>query len=372
MQAAACAAVIFMSVTQCSTEICRSLLLTAALIAMAACSARAEVSIGAGARFTGDEWGYGQEQYDLELAHDTETSGQRLALSWFRYALREELEGIFAFEGNEPAAELGAHVLEGRWWLGASAGLQGTLDFEGVIAEAIVAHAIPIGETTLTPRIELAREPLSLHALPLSLGLHSHRVQGALGWRASGVIAEGGVRLDFWEGDTIENRVRNTARDVIADNRITTGYAYVLSDGGGWLDAGVAGKIASAARNTLLPTRLVPVRRYTWYPASAPPFVWETSLALRVHGDLVETLHAELKLSLPLVSQELRQWGEEQVVSWGTAPYEGTLELEWLVFAETSVQLVATLFVKPWESWDAIGDGAYRQGSVRVAVEQRI
>ena len=39
---------------------------------------------------------------------------------------------------------------------------------------------------------------------------------------------------------------------------------------------------------------------------------------------------------------------------------------------QTSLELQAKLFVKPWRSWDALGDGAYRQGSVRVTLVQRI
>jgi hypothetical protein len=344
------------------------------LIAGAAGSARAEISIAGSAAFAGDEWGYGNETYALDLAHETETAGQELGLRWHRYALADDLHGILPFEGHEPAARLGAHVLHELWWLSASAGLQGTLDFDGVTAELIVARAFEASSaSTLTPRVELAREPLALNPLPLSLGLHSHRALAALALRVKDVLlAEGGLRADFWEGDTIEGRTRNSARDRIEPNRITTGYAYVLSDAEGWFDAGLAGKIASAAENTLLVTQLQPERRYGWYPASAPPFAWETSLILRAAGALAGPLHGSLQLQLPLLSQETRQWDALQATAWGTAPYEAKLELEWFFLSATSLQLAAAIFIKPWADWDALGSGAYRYASLQLGVEQRI
>jgi hypothetical protein len=321
----------------------------------------------------GDEWGYRQEQYGVDVAHEAETAGQSLALRFHRYALSEELEGIFPFSGNELAARANAHVLLGLWWLSASAGLQGTFDFEGVTGELIIARAIAVGErNTLTPRIELGREPLSLTPLPMSLGLHSHRAQAALMWRTEDVVAEAGARFDFWEGDVVEGRVRNSARDRIEPNRITTGYAYLLSDSDGWLDAGLSAKVTAAEHNTLLATQLAPERRYTWYPASAPVFAWETSAVLQAHGPIGDALELALKLSLPMLSQETRQWESVRSTSWGSAPYEGQLDVAWHVLSETSLQLQAKLFIKPWESWDAIGDGAYRHASVRVTLEQRI
>jgi hypothetical protein len=75
---------------------------------------------------------------------------------------------------------------------------------------------------------------------------------------------------------------------------------------------------------------------------------------------------------VPLLSQETRQWDSLQVTSWGTAPYEAELNVEWSFLETTSLQLMAKLFIKPWQSWDAVSDEAYRQASVRVAVEQRI
>jgi hypothetical protein len=119
-------------------------------------------------------------------------------------------------------------------------------------------------------------------------------------------------------------------------------------------------------------TQLVPERRYTWYPASAPVMAWETSAIVRLHGAVGEALEAKLQLGLPLLSRETRQWDSVRISSWGTAPYEAELAIAWSVLERTSLELQAKLFIKPWESWDALGSGAYRQGSVRVALEQRI
>lgn len=342
-------------------------------LALCALPARAEVSI-AGSGFVGaDEWGYWHEEYGIDLTHEAESSGQRIALRFYRYALRDELEGVLPFSGHEPAARAGAHALiDDALWIGASAGLQGTADFEGAIGELIAAYAVPAGGHVLTPRVELAREPLALSPLPLSLGLHSHRAQGALAWKTEGVVAEAGARVDLWEGDTVPGRARNSARDRIEPNRITTGYAYVMTDSEGWLDAGVAAKVGAAQRNTLLPTQLAPERRYTWYPANAPPLAWETSAIVRVQSKRGEPVEVTLQLGLPLVSRETREWEGVRVASWGTAPYEAALEAAWHALEDTSVQLQAKLFIKPWESWDAIGDGAYRYASVRVALEHRI
>jgi len=355
-----------------SSAILLRLLSVVGVVAACPSSGRAEVSIAGSALLAGDEWGYRQEQYGVELERTTETSGQSLALRFHRYALHAPLEGIYAFSGNEPAARLGAHVLDGLWWISAAAGLQGTLDFEGATGELIVARAVPAGDHTFTPRLELAREPLSLSPLPMSLGLHSHRAQAALMWRTKSVVAEAGARVDFWEGDTVLGRVRNSARDRISANRIATGYAYFITDSESWLDGGLSAKVASAEHNTLLATQLVPERRYTWYPASAPVFVWETSAIIRLHAALGESIDTKLQLGLPLLSQETRQWDAVRVTSWGTAPYEAELDVEWHVLADTSLQLQGKVFIKPWESWDALGDGAYRQGSVRIALEQRI
>jgi len=343
-------------------------------LALWAAPAHAEVSV-AGSGFLGaDEWGYWHEQYGIDLAHAGETSGQKLALSFHRYALHDELEGVLPFTGHEPAARLSAYaLLDDALWLGAGAGLQGTLDVDGVTGELVAAYAIAAGEQhTLTPRVELAREPLAASPLPLSLGLHSHRVQAALGWKSDGFIAEGGARIDLWEGDTVPGRARNSARDRIEPNRILTGYAYALTDSEGWLDAGLAGKVSAAEHNTLLPTQLAPERRYTWYPASAPPLAWETSAIVRVQSKRGEPVEVKLQLGLPLVSREVREWEGVRVASWGTAPYEAAFDLAWQALEDTRLELQAKLFIKPWESWDAIGDGAYRHASVRVALEHRI
>src|SRR5688500_16225924 len=95
--------------------------------------ARAEVSVAASGFLGADEWGYWHEEYGLDLAHEAETSGQLLALRFHRYALHDGLEGVLPFSGHEPAARLRAHALfDDALWLLAGAGLQGTLDFEGV------------------------------------------------------------------------------------------------------------------------------------------------------------------------------------------------------------------------------------------------
>jgi hypothetical protein len=346
---------------------------TAFALGLCALPARAELSITGSGFLGADEWGYRQEEYGLDLAHEAETSGQLLALRFYRYALDDELEGVLPFSGHEPAARLRAHaLLDDALWLLAGTGLQGTLDFDGLTGELIAAYAIAAGDHVLTPRIELAREPLAASPLPLSLGLHSHRVQGALAWKSAGLVAEGGARIDLWEGDTVPDRARNSARDRIQPNRITTGYGYVITESESWLDAGLAAKVSAAERNTLLPTQLVPERRYTWYPASVPPLAFETSAIVRVQSKRDEPLEVKLQLGLPLVSRELREWEGVRVASWGTAPYEAAFDAKWRARGDTSLLLQAKLFIKPWESWDAIGDGAYRYASVRVALEHRI
>jgi hypothetical protein len=160
-------------------------------------SARAEVVLSGGAQLSGDNEGYRWDRYQLKLEHLDDSGGLRLALRWHTYSLRDEFAGVLPFEGQEPAYELGGHLLLGHWWLAAAAGIQGTYDLDGATAKLVVARAIPVGEHTFTPRVELARMPLSETALPLSLGLLTHRLDGVLAWRTKDWTAEGGVRLDF-------------------------------------------------------------------------------------------------------------------------------------------------------------------------------
>jgi hypothetical protein len=331
------------------------------------------LALSAGASLAGDDLHYRWDRYELGLRRETDTTGQRLLLRFHTYSLDEELAGVLPFEGNEPAVELGGHVLLGDvWWLGAAAGLQGSADLEGAVGELIAARAFATsGAGTFTPRLELAREPLAGTALPLSLGLTSYRGVAALAWRATGWTAEGGVRGELSEHDTVPGRARNPERDEIDATRVITIYGYTLTDSEHWFDAGLSARAAWSSHNTLLATQLSP-RAYTWYPASAPPFLWETALILRAGGAVLPSLDAALQLQVPALSQETRQWETLRRTYWGTAPLEAKLEASWRMFSATTLRFQAQLFAEPWERWEVFGAQAYHMVSLHLSLEQRI
>jgi hypothetical protein len=336
-------------------------------------AARCESWLSAGANLAGDDQRYRWDDYQLGFRRESDADGQRVALRFHTYSLEQPYAGIAPFDGSEPAVELGGHVLlDEVLWLGLSLGLQGSADLDGVVGELVAGRAFATGWGTFTPRVELAREPLTRTALPLSLGLHDHRAEGVLAWRTTGWTAEGGVRGDFWEGDTVPGRVQNAALDTIPETRVITVHAYLLSDREHWLEAGVSAKAAWSSRTTLLPTAIAPVRLYTWYPASAPPALWETALIVRAEGALAEPLHASLQVQLPALSQETRQWETVRQTDWGTGPFEARLALNWLMFPSTSLQFGAMLFAKPWRRWDVLSAGAYRMIAAGLTLEQRI
>jgi hypothetical protein len=332
----------------------------------------AESLLSASALAARDEQGFSLERYEAQWARETPSAGQHLWARWHQYALGEEFAGVLPFEGSEAAAQLGGHLMAGYWWFGAAAGFQGQPDRRGATGEAIVARGFPTMRAgTFTPRLEVARGPLAMAALPLSLGIVSDRAQAVLGWRTDGWTGELGARVELWESVTLHGRVRNPALDVIEENRLALGYGYLITQGPGWFDWGLSAKVAWAEHSTLVATQLLPSWRYSWYPASAPPFAWETALVLRAHGD-TPSLGASLQVQLPAASRETRQWDGVRQSAWGTAPLEGKLEAHWWFLSATAVQLDGTIFAKPWENWRVWGRGAYRQATLQVSLKQRI
>jgi hypothetical protein len=122
----------------------------------------------------------------------------------------------------------------------------------------------------------------------------------------------------------------------------------------------------------MLLTALTPEPTYTWYPASAPPMAWETALVLRAFGQVAKPFELTCQLQLPLLSRETREWDGVRRSYWGRAPFEGKLLARWAVLSATNVELEARFFARPWEHWEVFGDAAYRQGSLRLSVEQRL
>lgn len=335
-------------------------------------AARAQSTVSASVQAARDDQGYRLERYQARWGREAPADGQRLAVRWDQYALPDEFAGVRPFRGGEPAVELGGHLLRGLWWVGAAAGFQGRPALRALAGELILARAFPTtGAGTFTPRLEVARAPLAAAALPLSLGLLSNRGQALLGWRTEGWLAEGGLRVDLWDAGTLPGRVRNGALDTVEANRITILHGYLLTQRERWLDLGLAAKAAWARHNTLVATQLQPWE-YSWYPASAPPFAWETALVLRAQARPAASFAAALQLQLPVLSRETRQWESFRQSDWGTAPYEGKLEVTWSFLASTAVRVDAAVFAKPWEGWNPWGAGAYRQATVRLSLEQRI
>jgi hypothetical protein len=339
---------------------------------LAAPGLRSESSLAAGGLAARDDQGFASDWIHAEWLRDEPSSGHRLTVGWYRYSLDQNFSGVLPFEGSHAAVELGGHLMRGLWWYGAAVGFHGTPGLDGATGRLVLARAFPTSLGTVTPRLEAAREPLATSALPLSLALFSERVQAALGWRGSGWSGEGGVRLDRWESATVAGRVQNAALDTIAATRITTVYGYALSEGDGWLHAGLVAKATWASPNTLLATQIEPSWAYSWYPASAPAFAWETALVVRAAGRPAPTLEASLQLQLPALSRETRQWESLQKSYWGTAPLEALLEGSWLVLSSTAVQVRALFFAKPWERWNVVGAGAYRQATVELSLKQSI
>lgn len=352
------------------TALVPSLSLAALSVAVAA-TAGAQSSVSAGALSSGDDQGFRWDQYQVELQRAAGNAGQWLVLRFHRYSLAGELAGVLPFHGSEAAGELGGHVLLGSLWLSASAGFQGSVDWSGIMGKLAVANAFTSGASSFTPRFELAREPLGLSALPLSFGLAKQRADAVLAWRAPGVTAEGGARIELWASGTLPDRVRNPERDFIEGNRITLLHAYVLSDFGHWFDCGLAARALWSERSTLMLTGLNPAT-YTWYPASAPPRALESALILRAAGRPVQPLELTLQLQLPLVSQEVREWEGLRRAYWGSAPFEAKLGARWAIFEGTTIEIDALAFARPWEHWDVVSGGAYQQASVQLGVEQRL
>jgi hypothetical protein len=342
-----------------------------AIVALNAAVVRADAGLSASVLAARDDQGFQLERYEARWWHEAPASGQRLSAHVHQYALTDEFAGVLPFHGVQPAAEAAAHLLRGLWWMSAAAGFEAEPDLHGATGEAVLARALPSGAGTLTPRLELARAPLALTPLPLSLGLLSERAQAILDWRAEAWTAQAGLRVDWWESAQLAGRVRNAALDRIEANRVDIAYAYALSESGTWFDAGLSGKMARAQHGTLLPTELQPWQ-YTWYPASAPPFAWETAVVVRAQGHPTSSLQLLSQVQVPVVSRETRQWDSVRRSDWGTAPLEAKLHASWSFLATTALELDATVFAKPWKGWDYLGAGAYRQGSLALSITRRI
>jgi hypothetical protein len=335
-------------------------------------SSRADSSLTAGALVSRDDLGLRLDTYQLKLTREAPSDGQWLALAFYAYSLDDQQAGLFPFSGSEPAARAGTHLLLGLWWMSAEVGFQGSVDREGATGKLVVARALPTDTNTFTPRIEAAREPLALTPLPLSLALSKYRFDAILAWRASGITAEGGARLELWDSKTVTGRTENDAQDSIDANRITSLHAYALSDSSSWANFGAASQASWAEHGTMLLTGLEPAPTYTWYPASAPPFQWEVAFVFRARAVPLEALELSAQLQLPLISRETREWEGSRRSYWGTAPFEAKLQARWAAFSSTALRLEAAAFAKPWEHWDVFGDGAYHQASVNLSVEQHL
>ncbi|HTM45311.1 MAG TPA: hypothetical protein VL137_10175 [Polyangiaceae bacterium] len=335
-------------------------------------AAQGQLSIATGALISRDNEGYQSDRYQLGLNREAPSDGEHLTVRWHTYSLSRQLVGISPFAGYEPSAELGGHLLYELWWLEAGAGFQGKLALHSTTGEVVLARAIPSGKNTFTPRVEVAREPLAMTPLPLSLGLLSDRAEALLAFRSPQWMGEGGVRVDFWDSDTAPGRTQNPALATIPNNRITSLHGYGLSTWDSWFNWGAAAKVAWASHNTMLMTQVQPSAAYTWYPASAPPFAWEAAAVVQAKGDIVSSLGASFQLQLPLISQETRQWETLRRTYWGTAPFEAKLQVNWAVVPTTTVHLNAQAYARPWENWNALGSAGYRQGSVELAIETSI
>jgi hypothetical protein len=327
--------------------------------------------LSAGAQAAGDDQGYRWNRYQLGWDLQAPSFGLQAAARWHEYSLDQPLAGVFAFAGGEPAVQVGGHVLAGLWWFSAAAGFQGTADVQGATGEMMIARAIPIGSGALTPKLEVARGSVAQSALPLSLGMVSDRAQALAAVRGPGWMGEGGLRLERWEAADRPGRVQNPAMVTIEETRIAALHGYLLTDGG-WFNCGLAGKVARANRSTLVATGTDPSWQYSWYPASAAPFAWESALVLRAQGHLADSLKAEVQLQLPALSRETRQWESLRQSYWGTAPYEGRLQASWLMLPMTSLELSGSVFAKPWQGWDPFGLGAYRMASFQLSVKQSL
>jgi hypothetical protein len=335
-------------------------------------AARAESSVAASVLASRDDQGFSLQRYRLGWWRETPTSGQHLTVHLHQYALEQEFAGVLPFQGLQPAMELGGHLERALWWAGAALGFEGQPDLRGATGELVVARAILFQAGTLTPRLEVGRQPLALSPLPLSLGVASTRLLSVLGWRGAGWMAEAGARADLWDAANLAGRVRNGALIRVEPNQVLTGYGFLLTRSDGWFDWGFSAKATRSSHNTLVPTQVQPAWQYSWYPASAPPFAWETALIVRAQARPSSTLSASLQLALPALSRETRQWESVRQSEWGTAPLEGKLQGSWFFLAATAVELEATVFAKPWRDWNLFGAGAYRQASLTLSLRQRI
>ena len=334
--------------------------------------ARSESMVSAGATASGDNQRFRWQEAQANWTHEGEQSGERLVVRGHHYALEEPFAGIHPFDGKEAAVEAGAHVLAGLWWVEGSAGFQGEADRHDAVGGLVIARAIPAGESTFTPRLTVTRGPVSLAPVPLSLAMFSERAEAILAWRSDHWVAEGGYRVDVWEATSAPGRVQNDALDAIPQNRIQFLQGYLLTQGPGWFDWGLVAKAVWALHGTMQPTQVSPTYEYTWYPAYAPPFSWESDLVVRLHSSPERALGASAQLQLPTVSRETREWGAVRVSSWGTAPFQAKAAVRWSFLPATAVQVTGSFFAKPWERWSPASVGTYLQGSVGLGLEQKI
>jgi hypothetical protein len=318
-----------------------------------------------------DDYHLGTMRVGADLAGGGPELGWILRGRWYSYSLDRDLVGIRPFSGSEPAAELSGHWLDGLWWIAGKAGFQGTTDSAGAVGSLILARAFVFEAGTLTPHLDVGRQPFALSALPLSLGLTAWRAEAALAWRASKSLGELVVRTDRWEAMTVPGRVENPVLATIPANRRTMASAYLISQGF-WLQGGALAKVQHAQSNTLVATQITPDYRYTWYPVSIPLWAWEAAVIGRVAGRPLEPLEMLLQVQIPLVSRETRRWESSEQSSWGTAAWEAKAEAAWNMTRTTRVFVAGALFAKPWANWDVVGSDAYRQVSLQAGITQRL
>lgn len=344
--------------------------LLGALVALRAGVAWPDTSGTVGALGWQDQQGFHQTEYRLDLRHDGDASGQYLVGRWHEYRQDGYYRGVLPFRGAEPAAELGGHLLRGLWWAGAAVGFQGTPDWTHATGQVVLARAFPLGLGAITPRLLVARAPVAMVPIPLSLGLMTSRGEAVVAWRSQTWTGELGGRVDLWDSVTVPGRVQNPAFDTVPVNRIASLHGYGVTTSERWINIGFSSRVEWAQRSTLVQTQLYPWD-HSWYPVEAPPFRWETAILVRAAGRPVDSLSLTFQAKLPALSQDTRAWGDVRRTSWGSAPFEARLEVAWSPSSSTTVRMVGLVFAKPWEGWDVFGPGAYRQGSVLLSVQQR-
>jgi len=341
------------------------------LISIAISTSFASWNIGYEGSGFADGSGYQMQQDGVLWNHtDGDKNGQSLNARWSGYRLQDEFDGILAFRGNALFFEGGAWYLWGTHWFLASISDNATTDVTGLGGSLTWAKSFSrSGGSEWKPYVLLKREPFSEYPLPLSLKTMRNVAETGLKYKDTEGTLTSSISVEKWLSPRSEIRTLNDTLLEPTEPWILQAIAYWLPITKPGLAWGWSCAFSHADRTTQEPTTTETEYKYSWYPAAAP--IWSGAVSLIAQAGLWQSSRAEwaMMMSVPLLSGEFREWDNEQIKDWGTAPFKFSTSwvfhsADWQLGTDFSAELT------PWKHMQFWNEDAYKVFKAKVNIQR--